>query len=88
MGIRSVRSLSSFYGLPLTMDFSGFGDRAKYLWTGGNINGGHYDWHGNFMEPTPITGIAPAPDFAKGANLLLSAKNVQKFVYISIEIST
>jgi len=41
-------------------DLSGFGGALKYFWTGGNIDGYHYNSRGNAVGLAPITGMPPS----------------------------
>jgi RHS repeat-associated protein len=42
-------------------DFDGFWGGLKYFWTGGNIDGYHYNWKGKADGLAPVMGVAPSP---------------------------
>jgi RHS repeat-associated protein len=65
--------------LPITMpiiqvaekqNFTGFWGGLRFILTGGNIGGYHYNMEGNVVGFAPITGIAPTPGFAKGVKII------------------
>jgi RHS repeat-associated protein len=59
-------------------DFSGIWGSLKYFWTGGNINGVHYDNDGNTIGPSPTTGTPPVPSYGKGIKLLQKGGHILK----------
>ncbi|WP_321286511.1 hypothetical protein [uncultured Sunxiuqinia sp.] len=46
-------------------NFSGFWGGAKYFWTGGNIDGYHYNIDGKATGLAPIMGVTPTPGIGK-----------------------
>jgi len=44
---------------PHTNSFDGFWGGLYYLWSGGNENGGRYNWEGDFVGVPPIIGVPP-----------------------------
>ncbi len=66
--------LSAFYG---TKDFRGSNGLIEYLWTGGNIDGVHYDFEGNPTGLAPITGTAPTPGKVKASTYRSAAQKAK-----------
>ncbi|MGD9494462.1 MAG: RHS repeat domain-containing protein [Bacteroidales bacterium] len=62
-------------------DFSGFSGFMTYLWTGGNLDGTHYDFNGDPMGPSPITGTPPIPSFSGGKLFIKGFGMVEKEMF-------
>ena len=60
--------MTAFYG---KKDFRGSGGFLKRLFTGGNIDGAHYDWGGNPTGPAPIAGDVPSTGMYKNPKFAL-----------------
>jgi hypothetical protein len=60
--------------------YTGLTGTIEYFWTGGNENGTKYDWDGNPIGPSPITGTTPVPNFSavKIKDILKTSQALQK----------
>ena len=59
---------SLFSGAP-EQDFSGFWGGVRYFWTGGNVDGYHYNIDGKATGFAPIMGTPPIPSTGKVASI-------------------
>jgi RHS repeat-associated protein len=50
---------------PIEQDFRGLWGGLKYVWTGGNIDGYHYNLEGQATGLAPMMGVAPSPGIGK-----------------------
>ena len=65
-------------------DFSGFWGVTRFFWTGGNIDGFHYNMDGKATGLAPITGIAPAPSFKGGSIFIKGFGKVDKQLFHTV----